>query len=461
MAKQPNVLVILTDQLRRDALGCYGDENVSTPHIDALANNGVRYEAACSTYPVCVPFRFTLFTGHYAHSRQVPGIAWRMSPSERTMADEFNEAGYDTLYLGKWHLFGGYGPHAFKTPVPREHQGRWQKWYGFELRNSFFDTCYFEDDDPTPIQIEGYQTDGLFQKTMDHLSTRSSDNPFACVLSVEAPHPPREAPEEYEARWRDREISLPPNFMVEADLDFDATGWSRPMNEEDRDRLIHDRRMYYAMIENLDWNVGRLMTMLEESGLAENTIVILTSDHGDSLGSHCYDQKQYPFEESCGIPFIVHGPGCGIPQGTTISDPISTEDMFPTVMGLAGLDWQEDLFGRDTSPLIRGEAADLDRNGVMLEFVRELRAGASFFTRVYRGFRSQRYKYTVWGRDKGLLPWQFFDLEKDPYEINNLVDDPAYEAEIRQHHQWLRARMQETGDSEWLASSWGEPELNP
>ena len=106
---RPNIILIISDQLRRQALGCYGDPNVSTPNIDALAAAGARFDAASSTYPVCVPFRFTLMTGEYAHTRFIPSIEWRMSPAERTLADEFNDAGYATALFGKWHLYGNFG----------------------------------------------------------------------------------------------------------------------------------------------------------------------------------------------------------------------------------------------------------------------------------------------------------------------------------------------------------------
>jgi len=186
MKKRPNILIILSDQLRRDALGIYGDPNISTPNIDRLAEEGVRFQNACSTYPVCVPFRFTLMTGEYAHSRFIPAIEWRMSPAERTLADEFNEAGYHTIYVGKWHLYGGsghlpkhYPKKANKTPVPRMHRGRWQKWLGFEIANNPFDTDYFEDDDPTPRPLNKYQTDGLFDLTMEYLEKNlKSDKPY-------------------------------------------------------------------------------------------------------------------------------------------------------------------------------------------------------------------------------------------------------------------------------------------
>jgi arylsulfatase A-like enzyme len=461
MERQSNILIILADQLRRQALGCYGNHDVATPNIDRLARSGAQFEAACSTYPICVPFRFTLMTGQYAHTRQVPGIDWRMSPAERTLADEFNEAGYETIYIGKWHLHGGMGECAFKTPVPREHQGRWQKWFGFELRNNHYDTVVFEDDDPTPIKLEKHQTDGLTDLTLDYLQKRDPSKPFACVLSIEAPHEPRQTAEPYGSRWQDKPIHWPPNFMAEgADLDRDVSrSWSLPYVEEDREEVEGDFRRYHAMVEQLDHNVGRILDWLESSGEAAHTTVILTADHGDNLGSHCLRAKQYPFEESIGIPLLVSG--LGIPVAGKISEPVCTEDLFPTLLGLAGLAPRDAMLGMNLAPLIRAPGTPLERPGVMLEFVRENRSGVSFHTREYRAFRSRRYMYSAWGRAGGMQPWLFFDLEADPYQLNNLVNDPAHEEQIRQHHQWLRDRMEETGDHAWLAEAWGIPALNP
>ena len=215
----PNLIVLLSDQLRRQALGIHGDPDARTPHLDAFAQQGVRFDNACSTYPICVPFRFTLMTGEYAHVRKIPGIEYAMSTAERTLADEFNEAGYETVYVGKWHLDGGHGRlgsavQVNRTRIPRSRQGRWQKWYGFELRNDPFDTCYFEDDDPTPKKIEEYQTDGLFQIGMDHIKDRVDDRPFCMVISVEPPHDPFVAPEDVQSAWEARDIVLPENFDV-------------------------------------------------------------------------------------------------------------------------------------------------------------------------------------------------------------------------------------------------------
>jgi arylsulfatase A-like enzyme len=444
---RPNIIVVLADQLRRRALGCYGDPDAVTPHIDALARDGVRLDNACSTYPICVPFRFTFMTGHYAHTRLVPGIEWRMSPAERTLADEFNDAGYETVYVGKWHLDGGHGRmgsavQTNRTPVPRAHQGRWQKWFGFELRNGPFDTCYFEDDDPTPVPIQGYQTDGLFDLAMDHLKQgRDQARPFCTVLSVEPPHPPYEAPPELEEVWRQRDIQLPDNFA--------------PRDEAHRKKLIEERQIYYAMVENLDANVGRLRTFLAAEGLAENTVVVFLADHGELNGAHGLSGKQWPYEESVGIPLIVCDPRQPQRAGSVVEEPAATEDLFPTLLGLAGLAPGQSLPGTDLAPLISGTQESAQRPGVMLEFVAELRPGVAFYEAVWRGFRSRRYKYTVKGDKFGAEPWQFFDLDEDPGEKCNLVQDPVYRDEVTHHHTWLMQRMQETADPLPLKPAWG------
>jgi arylsulfatase A-like enzyme len=143
--RRPNILLVISDQLRRHALGCYGDPNISTPHLDRLAAEGVRFANSCVTYPVCVPSRFTLMTGQHAHSRLVPAIGWRMSPAERTIAHELGDAGYQTAYVGKWHLFGAHPgrgrPLARKrglTPIPRPFRGGFECWRAFEFRNDPF-----------------------------------------------------------------------------------------------------------------------------------------------------------------------------------------------------------------------------------------------------------------------------------------------------------------------------------
>jgi arylsulfatase A-like enzyme len=443
---QPNILVVLSDQLRRHALGIYGDPDARTPNLDAFARRSVRFTQACSTYPICVPFRFTLMTGEYAHTRKVPGIEFAMSPAERTLADEFNDAGYETIYVGKWHLDGGHGRlgsalQVNRTPVRRSQQGRWQKWFGFELRNGPFDTCYFEDDDPVPRKIEGYQTDGLFDLAMNHLKHRSDERPFSMILSVEPPHDPFEAPEALQTAWENRTLTLPDNFDVE--------------DPEARAQFILHRKRYNAMVENLDQNMGRLVAFLDAEALTDNTVVIFVADHGEMGGAHGFRAKQRPNEESVGIPLIVWDARARDRGGVAIADPTCTEDLFPTLLGLAGLRPRNPLQGANLTPLIHGKIDRLAREGVLLEFVAELRQRQPFYDEVWRGFRTRRYKYTVKGTNMAGHPWQFFDLERDPCEKTNLIDDPAYRDEITRHHRLLCDRMIETEDHFVLFPAFG------
>ena len=350
--KQPNVLLIVSDQLRRQALSIYDDPNIATPHIDALARRGVRFDQACSTYPIGVPFRFTLMTGEYAHSRNVPGIGYRMSPAERTLADEFNEAGYETVYVGKWYLDGsdtrpGSDSRSGRTSVARAFQSRWEKWYGFERCNTPFDTSYFQDGDPTPHRLLGYQTDGLFDLAIQHLIDRSASRPFCMVLSLEAPHSSFEAPETFAQRWATKEITFPDNFDVK--------------DPEKRAQTVRDWQSYYAMVENLDWNMGRLALFLGASRLMQETVVLFSSDHGELGGSHGLFEKQWPYEESIGIPLIIADPRIPERAGIRLADPISTEDLFPTLLGLAGLPIRSTLMGKDLTSLIHGRINRLER----------------------------------------------------------------------------------------------------
>ncbi len=439
-----NVLIVLADQLRRDALGVYGDPNVSTPAIDRLARTGVRFDAVCSTYAVCVPFRFTLMTGEYAHTRNVPALHFRMDPSERTLADEFNENGYHTVYVGKWHL-DGCRP---QDPIPRERQGRWNKWYGFELRNSHFDSWYFEDDAPERKRIEDYQTDGLFSLAMDYIdgTERPRDKPFCCVISVEPPHFPYEAPEAYMQKWRGRDVQLPPTFEAPVEYEMPLSHW--PGDELHTPDIKREQvRTYYAMIENLDDNVSRLMEFLKVRGMTENTIVVFMADHGEQGGAHALPtaMKEYPFEASIGIPLIVNGPNTV--AGRIISDPACTEDLFPTLCGLAGIVPRNQLPGLDLTPLISGHTETIDREGILLEHVHEPRKPGAFYGRSFRGFRTKRYKYTVLAHgDEPGKPWQLFDLEHDPLESVNLIGNAVYAPEIKRLHKTMTQRMAETGD---------------
>jgi arylsulfatase A-like enzyme len=462
MSERPNVLVVLCDQMRRQAMGCSGDPNVSTPTIDGLAADGVRFENACSTYPICVPTRFTFLTGEYAHTRHAQHY-WRMSPAEETFAHELNDAGFRTGYVGKWHL----ADTLDQRPVPEALQGGFQHWQGFEVRNDHFDSHYYENDDPTRYDVEGFQTDGLFDLADGYVTEHASDDdPFCLVLSVEPPHPPFEAPEAYLERYADRTLELRPNvpFGDDGALPEPHSSWGdrQSASEELFERqeyrgetTLDELRAYYAMIENLDDNLGQLLQRLETEGIREETAVVFLSDHGEMAGSHGLHAKQHPYEESVGIPFVVSYPDGGIDDGRVVSTPTCTEDWYPTILGLAGIE-TPDTPGVDLTPLATDERESLDRPGVLLEFYREQRPGMPYSDETWRGFRTRRYKYTVKGdRLEGGEPWQLFDLESDPYERENLVGDSDYTATARRLHGHLRDALERSGDDYGLEPAFG------
>jgi arylsulfatase A-like enzyme len=447
----PNILILISDQLRRSSLGCYGHPDVCTPNLDRLAKEGVRFDCACSTYPVCVPFRFTLMTGEYAHTRNIPAIEWSISPAERTIADDLNEVGYETIYVGKWHLDGGHGRMGSArqvglTPVKKRHKGRWQKWFGFELRNDPFDTYYFIDDDPEPVKIDAYQTDGLYDIGMDYLRQRDRSRPFCMTISVEPPHPKYIAPEKYEKRWAEIELNLPQNFHA--------------VDTEQSRQFIGDYRHYHAMVENLDFNVGRIYDFLKKEDFYDKTVIIFVSDHGDLCGSHGLMNKQWPYEESVGIPLIIHDPQAATTAGKVLNDPVCTEDLYTTILGFAGLEPKTQKCGKDLSKLVKGEIDRLEREAVLLEMVSEHRENLPFFCETWRGVRSKNFKYTVKGDKFGAKPWQFFDLANDPFEMKNVIDDPAYKNGVIKHHKLLVNELVKTEDFFVLAPAWGQDGLN-
>jgi len=481
---RPNVVLVVCDQLRRQAtsLGPDPDHNVDTPALERLAREGTRFANACSTYPICVPTRFSLMTGEYAHTRAVPGIDWRMSPAERTIADELGAVGYETAMIGKWHLGGlhrhRHGDEAFdagylqnRTPIPEPYRGGFEHWRGFELRNAPFDTAYFRDDETAPREVDGYQTDGLFGLAERFVTEeRDEDRPFLAVVSVEPPHPPFEAPTEYLDAVAERELSLRENVpdlepgTVPGTHDrwgsLETAGPGLYESEYFGEALLDDLRAYYAMVENLDDNLGRLLDGLEAAGLRESTAVAFLSDHGEMMGSHGLTAKQHPYEESVGVPLVVSPPtGADCERGRTVTDPTATEDWYPTLRGLAGLDPEPDAPGEDLTPLIRGDRDGLDRRGVLLEFVAENREGRPYDDAPWRAIRTERYKYTVRGGPQGGEPWQLFDLDRDPYERENLLEDPGHEDTARELHGLLRERLVAADDTYRLRPAFGHDGL--
>jgi arylsulfatase A-like enzyme len=434
-----NAIWILGDQHRAQALSCNGDPNLNTPNIDRLSAEGQNFVRAVAGFPLCCPFRGSLLTSRYPHEC-VPGHEHQMPPHMPTIAHVFKENGYDTAYFGKWHLDGfkeSTGRAAMHI-VPPERRGGFDTWVGYENNNSQWD-CWIhggEGDDAFHYRLPGYETDGLTDLLIEYIYRQGEEkqagrgHPFFAVLSVQPPHDPYVASAEWMARHNPAQVQLRPNV---------------PRLRHVEDRARRDLAGAYAMIENLDWNVGRIRTTLVRAGLDLNTHLIFFSDHGDLHGSHGQFRKTAPWEESIRIPFIVGGlhpryeGRSGCPEWL-----LNHVDIAPTTLGLCGIEKPDWMQGHDYSGVRlpgrpRAEAPD----SAFLQSVIPTGHRDSI-DRPWRGIvTTSGWKYVALERQ----PWLMFNLNQDPYELVNLAHNTAFRSERKMLQERLAQWIHTTQDS--------------
>jgi arylsulfatase A-like enzyme len=448
-AQRPNVIWIFGDQHRAQALGVAGDPNVHTPNVDRLATDGLYCPQAVGGFPLSCPYRGSLLSGRYPHEA-VPGHEYPLDPALPTVAQPFGEAGYHTAYFGKWHVDGWHerDGRAGLHIVPRERRGGFDQWLGYENNNAQWD-CHVHGHDAQGNEIPlyrlpYYETDALTDLLIDFIDERalpvegdqatadqSADaSPFFAVLSVQPPHDPYVAPEPWMARHTPGEIQLRPNVP---DV--------RRITEKARRELAG----YYAMIENLDWNLGRVIEALREAGLHDNTHIIFFSDHGDMHGSHGQFRKTSALEESLRVPMIFGG-GRRYELKNGISDaPINHVDLAPTSLGLCGIDVPDWMVGHDWSARrIKGRQPATDEpDSAYCQVVKPTGHGHSV-DRPWRGLVSRDgWKYVCLEGQ----PWYLFNLNEDPYEQANHAHNTIYRSERKRLHDRLNQWIAQTGDS--------------
>ncbi|MDD3242559.1 MAG: sulfatase [Eubacteriales bacterium] len=435
MPTRQNAIWIMADQLRSQALSCHGDPNVHTPNIDLLARTGLDFTQAVGGYPLCCPCRGSMLTSVYPH-QCVPGHEYRMPPEMPTIADAFNAQGYHTAYIGKWHLDGYHesdgraGTHI----IPPERHGHFAYWLGYENNNNQYD-CYVHGHDAQgdiPLtRLEGYETDALTTAFLEHLDTVGEEQPFFAVLSVQPPHDPYVAPPEYLARHNPAALTLRPNVPNIPAVQHTAR---------------QDLAGAYAMIENLDDNVGRVIRYLKQSGRWENTHVFFFSDHGDMHGSQGMFRKTNPYEEAIRVPFIISG--CNFKYdhygfGERLY-PVNHVDIAPTTLSLCGLPIPEGMQGTDYACLRRTDRPKdaLPDSAYIQNVIPTGHGDSTEFP--WRGVvTTDGYKYVSFEN----MPWLLFNLNEDPYEQRNLAHNPAYAALRARLQARLRRWIDETGDS--------------
>lgn len=417
-----NLLLVFSDQHRRQSLGCYGNKEVKSPHLDKLARDGLKLNRCYSNSPVCVPARGSLLTGTYPLKHGAATNDLPVRPSVESLAHVLNRAGYATGYIGKWHLAG----------VPREQAvpegpGRlgFREWKACNCNHNYLD-AWFYDEDNKRNKVEGYEPETQTDMALDFISRHAhGDAPWGLVLSWGPPHDPYDkVPERYKEMYRNLEPEIRPNVPETTTnyiKDYVPPQHRKWMKETlSRADIEQNYRGYYAHITALDEQFGRLMDRLEETGQLGDTLVVYTSDHGDMIGSQGLTNKQLPYEESVGVPLIIYGDGL-VPPGER-DDLIGLVDLPVTLAGLLGLAFDGRPDGLDLSAMVRGKGGQRRDSCYLFDLV-PCHQAAFRGSSAWRGVTTGRYTFARGVHDKGYL---LFDNDADPFQQNNLIDDPRY-----------------------------------
>lgn len=398
MESPPNILFVLCDQLGARWLPLHGHPIVSTPHLDRFAKESTVFQRAITTSPVCTPYRGCLLSGRYPSQTGLLENGRAYPWGLKSIADRLNEGGYASHYVGKWHLSGSPQQNRW---VPPEKRAGFQNFIGWESHHvDHFGGLIWEDEPEHPIEMPGHETDALTDIALAQLSKAAqAPEPFLLMLSYQAPHPPCSPPERYRAPYERRELLREPN--AEASAWFKVDSWNADYDIETF------RQLYFGEISQLDAAFGRLLTALDETGLRENTLVIFTSDHGEMAGARGLFGKGVMYEEALHVPLIIRAPGQATGRRTDFT--ASTIDMLPTLLDYAGCAPEERAEGISLRPYVEGKTSVEDRVAIS----------------EYRNFCATTRDWKLFTRGRSLENAALYNLAEDPYEMNNLLDDPS------------------------------------
>ncbi|MDP8981701.1 MAG: sulfatase [Acidobacteriota bacterium] len=389
--RQPNVLFLLADQWRAQAMPGAAP-GLHAPNLGRLATEGLQFNRCYATYPLCAPSRASLLTGRYPHACGVINDSSPLPPDQPSLARELKSAGYRTGYIGEWHLDGAPTP-GFVPPGPRRHG--FDYWAAFNRGNRYYDSLYFRDR-PEAVRVSGFEPDDQTALAIEFLKQNRA-LPFFLYVSWGPPHPPRAV------KLENLEVRLRANVP-----------------EELEERAREGYAGYYALCSAIDVNIGRLLVALDERGLARDTIVVFTSDHGDMLTSHGLEDKNVPYEESARVPLVLRYPA-RIAAGGVDHRVSSNVELMPRILTLCGLE-VENGGGRTESIYAQGKLGEKDE-----------------------------WRMLVRGLDKLVIDREFkvtaqYNLGADPYELENLAGEAARELRRDELMALLKDAMRRAGD---------------
>jgi arylsulfatase A-like enzyme len=430
---RPNVIVVLSDQQRWDTLGAYGNPMDVTPTLDAMAESGTQFEQAFTPQPVCGPARACIQTGQYASTNGVVTNGRGPIDPDETIATAFREAGYETGYVGKWHLGD-----SRTDPIPPENRGGYDHWRAadaLEFTSQPYEGFVY-DEDGERVPFDGYRVDALNEMALEFVrDAADGDDPFFCFLSQLEPHHQNElgryvAPDGEAYRFREP--------------------WVPPDLRERRGDWYEELPDYYGICARLDETVGRMRAELEDLGIADETILLYTSDHGSHFRTRNGEYKRSPHESSIRVPAVATGPG--FDDGGRVREPVSLVDLSATVLDAAGVDPPDTMQGESAVPLVEGEDADWNEEAFFQ--TAEVQVG--------RGIRTDRWKYYVTAAEDSpdldgadtYVEECLYDLDSDPHEQVNLVGPGrstyagAYDDVADDLRERLRERMTAAGEAD-------------
>ena len=494
---RPNILFILADQFRADCLSCAGHPVVKTPNLDRLASTGVRFDHAFVQSPVCGPSRMSLYTGRYVHAHRSSFNTVPLPATERTMADELRQAGYEATVIGRTHfkpdpallerpdrnmdaeeraaqLNGGF-PHDesalreayndFRAalPVEEEFDGTVRTPQGdiispdaWAAHADYSAAAYAQRIRPEHM-YDSYKTD----RAIDYI--RSEHNPpWLLYLSLDLPHPPFQICEPYHSMYDHAAVPPPVRRPGESESHpmlpiFRRQRRAEPLDDERTWRTV--RATYYGMCTYIDAQVGRVLGALDDAGLADNTVVMFVADHGEYLGDHWMAEKELFYDQAIAIPMMLRVPGCenDASRGTVVSAFVEAIDVMPTFLDAAGVAIPPAVQGRSLLPLLNGEPPADWRDAVFVDWDYQFHfvgedLGIPRSRRRAWMIRDAHFKYAHFLD----LPPMLFDLKKDPQELHNVADQPQYAGVVAEYQKRLLEWRLATEDQFMTRVRWRE-----
>ncbi|WP_105616827.1 sulfatase family protein [Vallitalea okinawensis] len=508
--KRPNIIVIMTDDHAAHSMSCYGSKINTTPHLDRIANEGMRFDNCFCTNAICAPSRAVILTGKHSHVNGVRTLDDHFDSSQNTFVTELKKAGYSTAMIGKWHL----GQEEKNWPRGFDY------WTIFPGQGDYFDPVMNEMGENKVF--EGYATDIVTDQSINWLKERENNQPFCLLCYHKAPHRPWQPDDKHKDMYKDVDIPIPTTFddnyenrseaakrakmrivedmnsndlKIETPANILEVGNAIPTNNEgDYARKTNRLRIpmpddlegytfttrdgeevkfdsleelknwkyqryikdYLRCVASVDDNVGRLLDYLKEEDLDQETIVIYTSDQGFFLGDHGWFDKRFMYEESLRMPLLVKYPE-KIKEGLSTEQMVLNLDFAPTLLDFAGVAIPEDMQGKSFRRVLEEKEEEEFREDMYYRYWMHL---AHHGVAAHYGIRTKKYKLiyyygealgTAGSIDDSTEPeWEFFDLVKDPCEMYNRYEDEAYSDVIKELKQRLIQLKDEAGDKDKL-----------